>query len=100
MGGQSGSLCFVGVEAYFITRGIAHALTLGPVSCSQHSSSHNQANQLSPRLVTADVSGVCRWSPRCLPFRWPVLFLIIDLTLWQWVDPRHLRWKMVVRLVP
>jgi hypothetical protein len=29
-----------------------------------------------------------------------VLFLIIDLTLWQWVDPRHLRWKMVVRLVP
>jgi small-conductance mechanosensitive channel len=26
------------------------------------------------------------------------VFMVIDLALWQWVDPRHLRWKMVIRL--
>ncbi|WP_397448912.1 mechanosensitive ion channel domain-containing protein [Pseudomonas sp. NA-150] len=33
------------------------------------------------------------------PLASAVLFVIIDLTLWQWVDARHLRWKMLVRLV-
>jgi small-conductance mechanosensitive channel len=32
------------------------------------------------------------------PLATAVLFMAIDLALWQWVDPRHLRWKMVVRL--
>ena len=27
-----------------------------------------------------------------------LVLIIIDLTLWQWVDPRHVRWKMAVRL--
>lgn len=27
-----------------------------------------------------------------------LVLIVIDLTLWQWVDPRHVRWKMVVRL--
>lgn len=33
------------------------------------------------------------------PLTSAVLLLIVDMTFWQWVDPRHLRWKMVVRLV-
>lgn len=32
------------------------------------------------------------------PLASAALFLIVDLTLWQWIEPRHLRWKMVVRL--
>ncbi|MDB5983374.1 MAG: Cyclic nucleotide-regulated small mechanosensitive ion channel [Pseudomonas sp.] len=32
------------------------------------------------------------------PLASAVLLLIVDMTFWQWVDPRHLRWKMVVRL--
>lgn len=27
-----------------------------------------------------------------------LVLIIIDLTLWQWVDPRYVRWKMAVRL--
>ncbi|WP_397448224.1 mechanosensitive ion channel domain-containing protein [Pseudomonas sp. NA-150] len=37
-----------------------------------------------------------------LRFAYPLasaaLVLIIDLVVWQYVDPRHLRWKMVIRL--
>jgi small-conductance mechanosensitive channel len=33
------------------------------------------------------------------PLTSAVVLLIIDMTVWQWVDPRFLRWKMVVRLV-
>jgi small-conductance mechanosensitive channel len=32
------------------------------------------------------------------PLTTAAVFMLIDLALWQWVDPRHLRWKMVIRL--
>ncbi|MDB5982412.1 MAG: hypothetical protein JWQ69_3427 [Pseudomonas sp.] len=32
------------------------------------------------------------------PLATAAVFVVMDLTLWQWVDPRHLRWKMVIRL--
>jgi small-conductance mechanosensitive channel len=32
------------------------------------------------------------------PLATAAVFMVIDLGLWQWVDPRHLRWKMVIRL--
>jgi small-conductance mechanosensitive channel len=33
------------------------------------------------------------------PLTSAALFMIIDMTVWQWVDQRYLRWKMLARLV-